>query len=149
MAADRIGKLPPRYILGINPYRETRFSKCPKCERPTYPRKFPLLIYVKQAESGPLVLGKTCKYCSKCEFIIVHQDELESTLAAAFAEREPAALGNDYFIIGTVEKKIWKQSLENPETPYQDILARTADIKKYVELIYEPARWVPSDEPDP
>lgn len=86
MAENRFGQLPPRYTFALNPYQDARFSKCPKCNRATYLRKFPLLIHID--EYGPIVLGKTCRYCSKCEFIIVHQDELEDILTAMFAERE-------------------------------------------------------------
>ncbi|MEO0356501.1 MAG: hypothetical protein AAF268_16895 [Cyanobacteria bacterium P01_A01_bin.3] len=143
MDAERFGKLPPRYTFAINPSQEVRYSKCPKCERATYPRKFPLLILINQ--SDPLILGKTCRYCSKCEFIIAHQDELEAALAEVVAQRDPAALGNDYFVLATVEKKAWRKGLENAQT-IDDIRVHTADIKTYVELEYEPARWVQSDE---
>jgi hypothetical protein len=37
-------------------------------------RKFPLLIHMDGY--GLLNLGKTCRYCAKCEFIIAHQDQL-------------------------------------------------------------------------
>jgi hypothetical protein len=143
MAKKQFGQLPPRYTFALNPYPNARFSKCPKCGRATYPRKFPLLIHVDKA--GPFVLGKTCKYCSKCEFIITHQDELESTLAAIFAEREPTVMGNDYFVLGTVDKKAWRQRLDHEGT-IDEILPYTADIKEYATLEYEPARWVFDDE---
>ena len=139
MAKNRFGQLPPRYTFALNPFQDARFSKCPKCSRATYLRKFPLLIHVDRY--GPFVLGKTCRYCSRCEFIIAHQDELESTLAEIFAEREPTAIGHDYFVLGTVEKKAWRQSLDK-EGPIDDIRPYTADIKEYVTLEYEPARWV-------
>lgn len=134
----RLGQLPPRYIFAINPHQDLRCSKCPKCDRATYLRKFPLLIHVDQL--GPFVLGKTCRYCSKCEFIITHQDELESTLTALLTEREPTAIGNDYLVLATVEKKAWKQRLEQKGT-MEEILAYTSDIKKYVDIVYEPAHW--------
>ena len=139
MRKKRFGQLPPRYTFALNPYQDARFSKCPKCNRATYPRKFPLLIHVDK--SGPLILGKTCRYCSKCEFIIAHQDELESALAGIFAEREPTAIGNDYLVLGTVEKKAWRQNLDKAGS-IDEILPHTADIKEYVTVEYEPARWV-------
>lgn len=135
----RFGQQPPRYAFALNPYEDARFSKCPQCNRATYPRKFPLLMYVEGAD--PFVLGKTCRYCSKCEFIIAHQDELETVLAAMFAERAPEVLGNDYLVIGTVERKVWKQHLDREATT-ADIRAHAADIKHYMTLEYEPARWV-------
>ena len=143
MVNKRFGQLPPRYTFALNPFQEARFSKCPKCNRATYPRKIPLLIVVDQ--SGPLILGKTCRYCSKCEFIIAHQDELESVLAEVVAQRDPAALGNDYFVLATVDKKAWRKGLNDAQT-IEDIRLHSADIKTYVELDYEPARWVRTDE---
>ncbi len=137
---SRIGQLPPRYSFALNPYNDIRFSKCPKCNRATYPRKFPLLIHIDGF--GAIVLGKTCRYCSKCEFIIAHQDELEHELATMFLERAPEIIGNDYVVLGTVDKKVWRQGMIKAET-LEDVLPHTADIKKYITLTYEPARWVP------
>lgn len=141
MRNKRFGKQTPRYSFALNPYQDVRFSTCPKCKRLTHLRKFPLLIHVDQF--GLFALGKTCRYCSKCEFIIAHQDELESVLAAAFAEQAPQFIGNDYFIIGTVERKVWKKGLD-AKIDLQDILDHTADFKKYFTLSYEPAQWVPA-----
>ncbi len=135
---NRLGQLPPRYIFAINPHQDLRCSKCPKCERATYLRKFPLLIHIDQM--GPLVLGKTCRYCSKCEFIIAHQDELENTLAALLTECMPTAIGNEYLVLATVEKKAWKQRLEQAGG-IEEILPYTSDIKTHAEIEYEPAHW--------
>ena len=71
-----IGKGRARYSFILNPYCDVRLSKCPRCDRPTHPRKFALLIHVDTW--GPLVLGKTGPYCSRCELIVAHQDELEA-----------------------------------------------------------------------
>ena len=70
----QIGKLAPRYTFALNPYKDTRVSKCPTCSRLTNARKFPLLILVDGW--GPFSLGKTCRYCPRCEFIIAHQDSV-------------------------------------------------------------------------
>ncbi len=143
MKKARFGKLPPRYTFALNPYQDVRFSSCPKCKRLTYLRKFPLLIHVDQL--GPFALGKTCRYCSKCELIIAHQDELERVLAAMFAQHAPQLIGNAYFVLGTVEKKVWKQGLDNPMA-LGDTREHTADFKRYVMLEYQPAQWVPTGE---
>ncbi len=143
MAKNRFGEMPPRYTLAVNPHDDIRCCKCPKCSRATYPRKFALLIHVDGY--GPLVLGKTCKYCSKCEFIIVHQDELEDILTERFSDCAPEVIGNDYFIFATVDKKVWKQSL-GKEGTVEDIRPHTADIKHYVELGYDPGGWRPAGE---
>ena len=109
MKSARIGKLEPRYAFILNPYPDERLSKCPRCHAPTHPRKFALLIDID--EWGPLVLGKTCVYCSVCELIIVHQQELEGELALTFLERAPLIVGNEYTVFGTVEKSFWKSGL--------------------------------------
>ena len=62
---------------------------------------------MKSKPSGPMALGKTCRYCSRCELIIVHQNELEAQLAHSFSQIEPAMIGNTYRIFGTIPKKIW------------------------------------------
>lgn len=146
MKKTRFGKLAPRYMFALNPYHDVRFSSCPKCKRLTYLRKFPLLIHVDQF--GPFVLGKTCRYCAKCELIIAHQDELEGVLAAMFTQHAPEHIGNDYVVLGTVEKKVWKQGLDTP-TALGDIREHTADFKRYVTVEYQPAQWVPPGKKQP
>ncbi len=133
------GKLKPRYSLILNQYKDFRASKCIKCENPTFLRKFPLLIHV---DEGSLVtLGLTCRYCAKCELIVVHQDELEGELAYRFQNFKPETVGNDYFIIGTVDKKHWKKGLAGKATTLDEILKNTADIKEYLDFEYQPAGW--------
>ncbi len=146
MAKKRLGKLPPRYRFALNPYKDFRWSKCPKCGRLTYMRKFPLLIHIDGF--GLLTLGKTCRYCPKCEFIIAHQDDLEHVMAEIFSESHPDVVGNWYLVIGTVEKKAWQVGMIEPMT-MQEIRNYTADIKEYLVLEYEPGGWAPPDREAP
>ena len=107
--ADRWGRLPPRYTFLLNPHADSRLSRCPACDKPTHARKFPLLICV---EDGPIMtLGKTCKYCSRCEMVMCDQDQLEAELAHAFAARAPEVLGRAYFVVGTVHRKAWRAGM--------------------------------------
>ena len=108
-SGPRAGKLPPRYGFILNPFAETRVSRCPLCAKLNFPRKFPLLIVVKGW--GPYVQGKTCKYCSKCELIVCHQDELEEQLFHAFTHLKPALIGADYFVLGTIKTRTIKAAL--------------------------------------
>ncbi|MGH8008411.1 MAG: hypothetical protein ACREQ3_15555, partial [Candidatus Binatia bacterium] len=110
MASTRIGKLPARYKFILNQYPEERLSKCPLCQKLTHPRKFALCIHID--DWGPLVLGKTCRYCSPCELIIVHQQVLEAELVYSFSQVAPEVIGNDYLVIGTVERKVWQQGMK-------------------------------------
>src|SRR4051794_16872153 len=109
MAKRTIGKLRPRFSFILNPYSDVRVSKCPKCRRLTHPRKFALFIHIDRW--GPLVFGKTCRYCSGCELIVAHQDELEAELAQSFLRLAPEVVGNKYLVVGTMDPKVWKQGL--------------------------------------
>ena len=109
MTKESKRKFPERFTFILNPYKDTRLSACPMCRRPTHMRKFALLIHVEG--SGFLALGKTCRYCSPCELIMAHQDELEDELVQVFENRSPDIIGNPYIVYGTVEKKWWTQSL--------------------------------------
>src|SRR5215203_2999301 len=125
---ERIGKLPPRYKFTLNPFPDTRFSTCVGCNRLTYPRKFPLFIHVDGF--GPMTMGKTCKYCPRCEWIYCHQDELEAELHHSFATRQPDVIGGDYMVVGVVETKVWKAGLGGTPPTLEEMLSHTADIKK-------------------
>lgn len=103
MAQKRFGKLPPRHDFILNPYDDLRLSKCLKCDRPTHMRKFALLIVID--EFGTMVLGKTCRFCTPCDLLMVHQDELEHELVVALERRAPEVMGNEYMVFGTVDKK--------------------------------------------
>ncbi len=145
MTQERFGRLPPRYGFALNPHKEMRCTRCPRCEQPTRLRKFALLIGVK--DLGMLVVGKTCRFCPPCEFIIVHQDELEVLLATSLAGDRPELIGSDYYVLGTVERKTWRKGLRAAATP-EEVLDHTADFEKEFDLHYEPGGWRPANEED-
>ena len=134
-----IGKLPPRYSFLLNSYPTFRLSKCPKCERPTHQRKFPLLILIKDGVA--MVLGKTCKYCTSCELIMAFRDELESELAIAASKACPDAVGNDYEVIGTMDRKVWKEGLNRERAELESEIDHVADFKEILNLEVEPGGW--------
>jgi hypothetical protein len=144
MARAKVGKLKPRYSFLLNPHAEVRLSKCPRCERPTHLRKFSLFIHVEGW--GPLVLGKTCRYCTPCELIMAQGHELETELAQSPAHLAPTAGGCGYLVLGTVERKVWQKGLEGSGTPMAEILEHTADFKEHFDLHYEPGGWYPPAE---
>jgi len=109
-------------------------------------RKFPLLIHIDGF--GLLTLGKTCRYCPKCEFIIAHQNDLEHYMTEIFAESHPEVLGNDYFVVGTVETKVWREGMVKP-LKIEKLLEHTADIKDRMVLHYEQRGWGPPDRESP
>jgi hypothetical protein len=142
MARQRLGKLSPRYSFLLNPYSDVRLSKCPRCERLTHPRKFVLLIDVEGW--GLIALGKTCRYCTPCQLIMAHCDELEAELARSPAGFVPSAPAKGYLVLGTVERKVWQKGLEGNGPPPEEMLKHTADFKKYYDLHVEPGGWRPA-----
>jgi len=97
MTKRRIGELHPRYSFTLNPHAKLRLSKCPKCQQSTHLRKFALFIHIEKW--GSIALGKTCRYCSRCEMIMVHRDELEEQLAHSLTQIAPEAIGNQYVVV--------------------------------------------------
>lgn len=142
MRKSRLGQLSPRYLFALNPHADYRASRCPHCNALTYPRKFALLIHIDPQQL--IAMGKTCKYCSQCELIIAHQDELEVELTDKFLKLDPAIIGNDYLVIGTVEQKVWREGLNKPKA-MAEMLAHTADFKGYRDIEYFPGGWYPKD----
>jgi hypothetical protein len=108
----RLGKQPPRYNFFLNPYEDTRFTSCPRCSRNTGQRKVPLLIHVDPL--NPVALNYTCRYCSHCDLLIAHQDEIEAYLTRLFTQVKPEVIGNDYLVIGTLDRADWKRGLQKP-----------------------------------
>ena len=111
MSKSSFGGRRPKYSFCLNPYRDVRFTRCPKCERMTSLRKFALLIHLEGF--GLIVLGKTSRFCRFCELIIVHQDELELETARVVSNTRPIRSGNRYFVVGTVPLSTWKLALRN------------------------------------
>lgn len=142
MTHKRVGKLAPRYSFLLNPYTDLRLSKCPQCDRLTHPRKFALFVHVEGF--GPLLLGKTCRYCTPCELVIVHRDELEAQLASSPARFSPGDTEGRYLVLGTVNRKVWQEGLRGSGTQLQEALEHLADFKKSFDLHVEPGGWLPA-----
>src|SRR3989442_11173765 len=127
----RIGKQKPRYRFFLNPYSDVRFTRCPQCDGKTRQRKLPLFIYIDPMQ--PLVLNKTCRYCPYCDLLIAHQDELESLLAAIFTVHNPQIVGNDYLVIGTMDRPEWKRGTQD-QLPVKDMLEVLHDFKEVLKF---------------
>lgn len=140
-----LGKLPPQYTFILNPYTDARFSRCPMCDQKMHQRKVPLFIHVDPF--NPVVLGYTCRYCLDCDLLIAHQDQIEALLANLFAERAPSVIGNDYLVIGTVERTAWREGMKQPKG-IGDMLAHLHDFKEVRTVEYQPAGWYPADADD-
>ncbi|MBW4471987.1 MAG: hypothetical protein KME45_16505 [Stenomitos rutilans HA7619-LM2] len=136
---ERFGKQPPRHNFFLNPYTDARFTRCPKCDAKTKQRKLPLFIFV--APAIPIALNKTCRYCPACDLLIAHKNQLDDLLTAMFTQsRQPAMIGNDYFVIGTVDRADWK---EGKHVQHMDELrAIVHDFKKVLDFELQRYGWM-------
>ena len=146
MSKRRLGKLPPTYRFILNPHAETRVSRCPSCEQRMHQRKVPLFIHVDP--KIPVILGYTCRYCPECDLLVAHQDEIEHLLAALFAERDPSVIGNDYMVMGTVERALWRESMK-VEKGVGELVENLHDFKEVLELEFQPGGWYPNEDKTP
>ncbi len=140
----RLGKLPPQYTFILNPYAEYRFTRCPICNQKSKLRKLPLFIHVDPKQ--PVVLNKTCRYCPDCDLLIAHQDEIESALGQLFDRYDPSAIGNDYLVLGTVERQAWRESMQQPKG-IPEMLEHLHDFKEVRSIEVQPAGWYPDEKP--
>ena len=143
---NQFGFLDPKYNYSLNPYPDLRFSKCPVCEGKTGQRKLPLLIHVDPKHL--IALNYTNRYCHRCDMLIGHRHEIEHLLTEVFFQYNPMVIGNDYLLIGTVEKKAWREGLSQPQ-PINETLPHVHDFKSYEELRMTMAGWFPQDQEPP
>jgi len=55
-------------------------------------------------------------------------------------ERDPSVIGNDYLVMGTVERKAWRESMKSPKL-IGDMLQHAADFAEVVSFDVRPAGW--------
>ncbi len=105
-------------------------------------RKLPLWIHVDPM--NPVALNYTCRYCPDCDLLIAHQDDLETLLAQLFSHYDPSIIGNDYLVLGTVERQAWRESLKQPKsTP--EMLEHLHDFEEVLTVKVQPGGWYPKD----
>jgi Zn-finger nucleic acid-binding protein len=129
----RLGKLPPRYNFVLNPYSDARFTRCPKCGQKTRVRKLPLFIHADPL--NPVALNKTCRYCPRCDLLIAHRDELEAVLLRMFPDRDPEAFRDEYLVMGTVERRAYRQGLKSSRS-IPEMLEHIHDFKEVWKVAY-------------
>jgi hypothetical protein len=134
----RIGKLEPEFSFFLNPHLDYRFTNCPICEQRMTTRKKPFFIHVEPATM--IVLNMTARFCPMCELLILHRDKLEQLLVAACIERFPEIIGNDYMVLGTLERSHWRQVIAGSTS--QEALEHLHDFRRV--LTFEPQypTWV-------
>ena len=135
----RMGALPPRYSLVLNPHADYRATSCPGCKAKTRVRKIPLVIHVEGV--GLLILRKTCRLCLHCETVIVHQAEIESEIKTSAGQAAGAT--PDYLVLGTVGPRVWRQGLSG-QMGIDELVRNMADFKTHLQIKYTPGGWYPA-----
>jgi len=127
----RLGKQPPRHTFFLNPYIDARFTKCPKCEGKMGQKKLPLVIHVDGW--GLVSLNKTCRFCSRCNLLIAHKDEIEPLLAQLFEQQNRKVIGNEYLVVGTLDRADWKRGVSGKITT-EEMLKALHDFNDVVQF---------------
>ena len=143
---SQFGNRPQQYNFILNPYPDHRISRCPLCDSKTGQRKLPLLIHIDPHHL--LALNYTCRYCQPCDLLIGHKHEIEHLLFEMFRRANPAIVGNDYLIVGTLEKKVWREGLTQPKG-LTEMMDHISDFKTYyTELSLTQSGWYgPNQKP--
>jgi len=131
-----------RHYFFLNPYEDAAFTRCPKCESKTLLRKFPLAIHIEPEQF--LVLNKTCRYCTRCDLIIAHKSEVETLMVACIEDKKPEIIGNEYLIIGTMEKRDWRDRDRIEKAGLA--IERIRSFKDIWDFEVIPRGWYPSKE---
>ncbi|VAW43159.1 hypothetical protein MNBD_CHLOROFLEXI01-1650 [hydrothermal vent metagenome] len=78
------------------------------------------------------------RYCPNCDLLILHKDKVESMMVYSMEQVDPSLIGNDYLIVGTVERKGWRESRKQTSN-YDVIFDNMHDFKEVV--VFESAHW--------
>jgi hypothetical protein len=136
-----------KYNFILNPYPDYRVSRCPFCENRAGQRKIPLLIHIEPSDY--IALYYTCKYCKECDLLIAHKHEIEHLLTCIFLQNDPEVIGNNYMILGTVEKKAWREGMKQSKEIKEIIPYVSEFITYYKELRMTQAGWFHKDQKPP
>src|SRR6266700_2796071 len=90
------------------------------------PRIYRFFLKIKQD-----VRSSSCSHCTNCDLLIAHQDDIEDILSRIFTTLNPEIVGNNYLVIGTVERATWKRTMQN-QLPIQDTLDALHDFREVV-----------------
>ncbi|HID19941.1 MAG TPA: hypothetical protein EYP28_03235 [Methanophagales archaeon] len=132
-----------RHYLFLNPYDDMAFTRCPKCEERTKIRKYCLVIHIDPKHL--FSLNKSCRYCPECDLIIVKHAELEGILTTFCEQNAPEIVGNDFFVLGTMDRKDWKKG-QTEEMSQQEAIKRLFPFKDAWKFEVIPAGWYPKEQ---
>ena len=135
--AERTNK--KKHYFYLNPYENEAFTRCPKCGEKTKLRKYPLFIHIEPNQ--PLCLNKSCKYCEKCDLIIGKQGEIESLMSACCENLDPSLIGNNYLVVGTLDKADWRRFSKQTTYP-KDTIEKVYIFKDVMQFEVVRGGWV-------
>jgi len=106
-----------KYYFFLNPYTDSSFTRCPKCDNKTKVKKLPLAILLEKKKII-FMLNKTCKFCPYCELLIAKKHELELIIMQFLGVEHITE--KDFTVMGTQEKSVYREGVgkglikENP-----------------------------------
>ena len=80
---------------------------------------------------------------------MAHQDELEVEMAHGLSQIAPEVIGNEYLVLGTIDKKVWQEGLAGDGGQLGEMLKHMADFKRVLKLEVEPGGWYPAEREKP
>jgi hypothetical protein len=90
-----------------------------------------------------IILRKTCRLCTICEMVIVHQDELEPLVADQLRALGHSMDRPDYLVLGTVDPTVWRRGLTG-RVSLDEVLEHMADFRKHLQIDQTGHGWEPS-----
>ena len=125
------------YYFFLNPYTDSSFTRCPKCDNKTKIKKLPLAILLEKKKII-FILNKTCKFCPYCELIIAKKYELDSIIMQFLGLNRITK--KDYFVMGTQDKTVYRGGL-NKELIKENPLEGISIFKNVWDFEVQPAYW--------
>ena len=93
-----------------------------------------------------IALNYTCRYCKTCDLLVGNKHAIEHLLAKIFYETDSYAVGNEYLIIGTVEKSAWREGLYQPKV-LAEMRPHARDFAEYYkEMRVSRPGWYPAGQ---
>lgn len=129
-----------QYHFALNPYPDARVTSCPQYGKKTSSRKLPLFIHIEP--KFPIALNYTNRYCANCDLLIAHQAEIEAHLTRICSQMDPTLIGNEYLVVGVLERKVWRDSVKNPKPP-NELIQHVHTFKSYMPLRRTKPGWYP------
>ena len=97
-----------KYYFFLNPYTDSSFTRCPKCDNKTKIKKLPLAILLEKKKIM-FMLNKTCKFCPYCELIIAKKRELELIILQFLGVEHITE--KDFTVMGTQDKAVYREGV--------------------------------------